>query len=121
MRTCRFVICPLLILLAQRTHAQSQWQRLYPLPTQQGLAGATYANDLFVAVGDYDTILTSPDAVTWTARPTEGSAMLADVAYGNGQFIAVGTEYSAECEITTALRSSRDGLTWTEQPPLQST
>jgi hypothetical protein len=50
----------------------------------------TYGNGLFVAVGEWGTILTSPDGVTWTARTSGTSNLLYDVTYGNGTFVAVG-------------------------------
>jgi VCBS repeat-containing protein len=55
------------------------------------LNGVKYINNTFVAVGDGGTILTSPDAITWTNRPSaETSATLNDVSYGNGTIVAVG-------------------------------
>ena len=47
----------------------------------------------FVAVGFFGTVLTSPDAVTWTSRLPERDGILEDVAYGNGRFVAVGGQY----------------------------
>jgi hypothetical protein len=36
--------------------------------TRDDLNGVAYGNGLFVAVGDFGTILTSPDGVNWTVR-----------------------------------------------------
>jgi hypothetical protein len=54
------------------------------------LSGVTYGNGLFVAVGSYGTILTSPDGVSWTARASGTSNFLNGVTYANGLFVAVG-------------------------------
>jgi hypothetical protein len=52
--------------------------------TGDWLGGVTYGNGLFVAVGDFGTILTSPDGVSWTARTSGTGNDLYGVAYGNG-------------------------------------
>jgi hypothetical protein len=74
---------------------------------QLASVGVTYGNGLFVAVGKYGTILTSPDGVTWTARTSGTSDYLRSVTYGNGLFVAVG-EYGT-------ILTSPDGVTWTAQ------
>jgi hypothetical protein len=58
--------------------------------TSDVLYNVTYGNGLFVAVGDYGTILTSPDGVTWTPQTSGTSYSLRGVTYGNGLFVAVG-------------------------------
>jgi len=50
----------------------------------------TYGNGTFVAVGDWGTILTSPDGVKWTKRTSGTKSDLHGVTYGNGIFVAVG-------------------------------
>ena len=55
-----------------------------------------YASDLFVAVGDLNTvtanasqlILTSTDGLNWTYRTSPKTAPLYTVTYGNGLFVA---------------------------------
>src|SRR5436190_24258497 len=102
-----FRACAIALLFAAPAAAQTQWQRLHPSLTPQELFGMTYANGLFVAVGAYNTILTSPDAVSWTPRSAEGDTLLTEVAYGNGLFVAAGL---AGCgDAGTALRTSSDG------------
>ena len=54
------------------------------------LTAVTYGNGLFVAVGDRNAILTSPDGVTWTQRASGTVGFLRGVTYGNGTFAAVG-------------------------------
>jgi hypothetical protein len=71
-----------------------------------------YANGRFVAAGEassgyapYAAILTSTDSVTWTmVRPSTGPALRA-VTYGNGLWVAAGTE----------LFTSADATTWTRR------
>jgi hypothetical protein len=62
------------------------------------IAAVTYDNGTFVAVGDGASggtggITTSTDGTTWTKRTTPGtsSTSLYSVAYGNGYWVAVGT------------------------------
>jgi hypothetical protein len=100
---------------------------LVPLANQtSNLTDITYANGLFVAVGEaylapgqtIAHIITSPDGVTWTThdpglpQTIQGYNWIA-VAYGNGKFVVALTEFlSGECLVLT----SPDGQTWTRQP-----
>ena len=45
----------------------------------------------FVAVGYTGTILTSPDAVTWTSHAFDTSGALWDVTWNGSQFVVVGS------------------------------
>jgi len=103
------------MLLTGPATGQSTWQLRSPLPTSNGLMSVTYGNDLFVAVGFFDTILTSPDAVTWSLRSQEGQGLLTDVAFGNGTFVAIGVERDYAPR-TTVIRTSRDAINWTNGP-----
>jgi len=58
--------------------------------TRRWLGSVTYANNTFVAVGDWGTILTSSNGVNWTARTWGTGAWLYGVTYGNATFVAVG-------------------------------
>ena len=78
--------------------------------TSNSLGGIAYGNGLFVAVGIYGTIITSPDGITWTQRTSGTSNHLKRIAYGNGLFVAVGSKYPNESILT-----SSDGITWTER------
>ena len=78
--------------------------------TSNYLNGIAYGNGLFVAVGIYGTIITSPDGITWTQRTSGTSNHLQGVVYGDGLFVAVGSEYPNESILT-----STDGITWTER------
>ena len=78
--------------------------------TSNSLGGIAYGNGLFVAVGIYGTIITSPDGITWTERTSGTSNHLSSVVYGNGLFVAVGGE-----RLNESILTSSDGITWTER------
>jgi hypothetical protein len=50
----------------------------------------TYGNGQFVTVGDFGTILASPDATTWTIKNSGTTEYLRSVTFGDSQFVAVG-------------------------------
>jgi hypothetical protein len=54
------------------------------------LTAVAYGNGLFVAVGKWGAILTSPDGETWTEQASPTGNPLFGVTYGNGTFVAVG-------------------------------
>jgi len=70
---------------------------------------------LFVLVGDYGMIMTSPDASvsSWTAQNSNTSYSLHSVAWSGSQFVAIG---SANTVVT-----SPDGVTWTVQSAVPGT
>ena len=71
------------------------------------LENVAYGNGIFVAVGDWGTILTSRDGVKWTQQHSGTDEDLQGVAYGNGTFVVVG-RYGG-------ILTSQDGATWTAQ------
>jgi YVTN family beta-propeller protein len=78
------------------------------------LTSVTWGKGLYVAVGQYATIATSPDAVTWTVihrlpGTLTNNVFLNEVVFLNGRFLAVGQG--------GLLMSSSDGLTWTSSHP----
>ena len=58
-------------------------------------------------MGANGTLVTSPDAVTWTVQAAIGANTLSAVTFGT-QFIAVGAKGS--------IFTSTDGTTWAAQP-----
>ena len=50
--------------------AQSEWTWRYPLPQGNGLRGLLWTGSTLVTVGEHGTVLTSPDGLAWTLRPT---------------------------------------------------
>ncbi len=84
------------------------------IPTTGWIYGATYGNGLYVAGGSSNTIITSPDAINWTARVsgfTNGNSRIDSVAFGNGKFVAV-TSYGWLTDIQDVVQTSVDGITW---------
>ncbi len=77
------------------------------------IGGVTYGNGTFVAVGEYDKFLTSPDGVNWTVRSSGSNNNLLSfnaVTYGNGNFVAVGVGSTV---FGNKILTSPDGVTWT--------
>src|SRR5262245_40805787 len=103
-------------------HADSldNWHLRSPPASSTGnLAAVTYGSGLFVAVGPADSplqrelILTSPDALTWTARSSGNTNPLTAVAHGNGTFVALGTLHSGGFLPDSAMIvTSSDGTNW---------
>jgi len=81
------------------------WHWRYPLPQGNTLVAIAYGNGAFVAVGEFGSIVTSQDGVTWTNRISGTSYNLNGVTYGNGTFVAVGG----------GILTAPDGVTWTER------
>lgn len=73
--------------------------------TTKTLYDITYVNNMFIAVGESGTILTSPDGETWTSRTSGTSNDLQGVTYGNGTFVAV--------SMKGTILTSTDGAKWT--------
>jgi hypothetical protein len=89
------------------------------------LTGVAAGPDSVVAVGP-GTIVTSSDGTTWSRQ---AAVTLNDVAYGGGQYVAVGNKSRAVSHYQRPnynyILTSRDGFDWTEQTgvtnlPLQS-
>lgn len=104
------------ILLSNRTDDQSgTWAKVHT--ASRGLCGVAYGNGIWVAVGFGNTVLTSTNGSTWTART--GAMAASDwlwIEYGNGQFVAVGGATVNGQAIGTIMYST-DGITWTKGNP----
>ncbi len=83
--------------------AQDHWSWVSPLPQGNELKKAIFAAGQYVAVGDLGTIVTSPDGSNWTAQDSGTRDELWDVAWGHGQYVAVGA----------AILTSPDARHWT--------
>jgi hypothetical protein len=93
---------------ADGTNWTSRTRQVVPYVTGWGrpdLQGVTHGRDKFVAVGN-GVILTSADGAEWTLRERP-AAPLSSVAYGDGEFVAVGGNGT--------ILTSTDGLTWQSQ------
>ena len=77
------------------------------------LIGVTYGNGLFIAVGEADTLITSPDGSNWIPR-SSGTAnkMLAGVSYGNGMYVVTMFDSGLTTSGKTIL-TSFTGIDWT--------
>lgn len=82
-------------------------------PRQQQLRAVAFGNGQFAAVGDRDSIYTSPDGISWTMRTSWSGASILNVAFGNGQFVAVGGGTNSLGQPVSTILSSPDGVTWT--------
>lgn len=70
-----------------------------------GFNDVVFGNGLFVAVGTDAVVQTSTDGTLWVSRYSKTFESLGGVAYGGGQFVAVGPSLIAR---------STNGITWTE-------
>jgi hypothetical protein len=107
------LFCFIIPLASRGADLLDEWTLLAPLPTGNDLGAVAFGNGLYVAVGNNATITTSPDGTQWTRRDSgidlsaEGTLGLRGVAYGGGQFVAVGFGIVV---------TSPDGVNWTVRP-----
>ncbi len=78
------------------------WQWRSPLPQPNALCTIAYGNGTFVAMGVYNTVLTSRDGITWTQSSAEKGANIRAVIFARNVFVAVGN----------AIYTSPDGIKW---------
>lgn len=87
----------------------ASWTRsTAPTTTQLNSVVWSDQNQLFVAVGNAGTILTSPDGVFWTQQVSHTTADLADVTKTGNLIIATGT--------AGTILASSDATNWTVYP-----
>ncbi|MCX6954355.1 MAG: hypothetical protein NTV51_19560, partial [Verrucomicrobia bacterium] len=112
MRKSLLLLLALFTLAPVSLRAQETW-----LPRTSGVTtplwGVAYGNNLWVAVGELGTIVTSPDGITWTKRnsgfPTR---WLVGVTYANNLWVVVGGTAPIN-ESQGLILTSPDGITWT--------
>ncbi len=105
-----FLLAVLLFLLPGRClfgDPLDNWTWSYPNPQGNALRAVTYGNGLFVAVGDYGTIIISPDGYNWTNETYGQFPALFGVGYAGGIYVAVGAG--------GAILTSSNGVAWTQQ------
>src|SRR5512136_2127248 len=96
MKSARFILIFLSISISisipslSSADSLDNWHPRNPSPQGNSLAAVTYANGIFVAVGDYGTILTSPAGAAWTRRSSGTTDRLNAVTYGNSIFVVGG-------------------------------
>ncbi|YCM46677.1 hypothetical protein V2O64_11665 [Verrucomicrobiaceae bacterium 227] len=101
------------LLLTHLSSAQTIYEQLKlrnPLPTPNHLNIITELNGKWIAAGEYGTILSSTDAQNWTLHPTGYDKSITDVAYGNGIYLALGSD-------NRHILTSPDLETWTIDRP----
>ncbi len=82
------------------------WEWENPIPQGNTLnAVAWNGSNLYVAVGDRGTVMTSPDAVSWMASNVGNTNRLTAAAWGNGRFVAA--------DDMGGIVTSPDGGNWT--------
>jgi hypothetical protein len=64
-----------------------QWTQVHPLPNWTGVA---FGANRFVSVGEFGSVQSSSDGITWSGQSSGTGSALSDVLFANGKFIAVG-------------------------------
>jgi photosystem II stability/assembly factor-like uncharacterized protein len=82
-------------------------------PTPRNVFGVTWADTVFVAVGEGDLILTSIDGTDWVQRLTGHAArVLRDVTASDHRIVAVGGHLASGNKYLGDVRISSDGIEW---------
>jgi hypothetical protein len=68
------------------------WTERATKPSSRGMFGATFADGVFVTVGNNGFAQLTTDATVWQEVNTGTDRRLRGVAYGNGKFVAVGND-----------------------------
>ena len=91
------------------------WESALSVPSGNWESVA-YGNGTFVAIdittGNTQSVMTSPDGLTWTLQTTPSGKRFSTVIYGGGLFVAVGSQNVVS---TDQIMTSPDGITWTVQ------
>src|SRR5207249_3387628 len=94
----------------------NEWTWRSPTLTGNQLRGIAFGDNLYVAVGDYGTIMTSSDGSHWAQQPSSGKEHLSELTYGNGVFVAAEPTYDFPTGIwTNPIFTSPDGAHWTRR------
>lgn len=98
------------------TPTASGWAWRNPGPQGNDLFAVGYGNGLYVGVGWHGTVVSSPDGKDWSfvryGGEVEPFAVMRDVAYGNGTFVAVGGDDLGTNIGERAALVSKDGTAW---------
>lgn len=81
-------------------------------PNGNQLLAVAFGNSSFVAVGEAETVVTSPTAATWTHQTESQVGNLQGLVWSGTQFVAVGFDSSVTASVIV---TSPDGVTWTSR------
>jgi hypothetical protein len=70
------------------------WSLRQPSLLQDNLNDVSFVGDTFIGLSDSGRIISSPDGTNWVVNTSGAKGPLVDVAFGNGRFVAVGSDYS---------------------------
>lgn len=107
-RTVTLSVSLVLLSLSHFAQTCEAWKWVNPSPQGNNLNSITYGNGLWVGVGDYGTIITSPDGESWTVRKTGVTNNLKDAVWGDGKWVVVGWQGT--------VLTSTDGVIWSLGP-----
>jgi hypothetical protein len=85
----------------------------FPAPrVNPALSAIAYGNNEFVGVGNNGTVLTSPDALTWTLRGAGALNNLWGIAFGGNEFVGAGWSLADTGVDQGRIFTSPDGVVW---------
>jgi len=82
--------CAVWLLADLQANPLDHWYWRNPLPQGNFLHDVGYGGGVFVAVGDYGTIITSTNGLDWTLQASKTEASLLGITYDAARFVAVG-------------------------------
>jgi hypothetical protein len=86
------------------------WRLRQPSLLQDNLNAVSFVGDTFIGLSDSGRIISSPDGTNWVVSPSGAKGPLVDEAFGNGRFVAVGSDYSPVAGAQISVSS--DSRTW---------
>ena len=90
-RTILFSLLLILVAFPYQSSADplDNWHWRNPLPQGNNLNDVIYADNMFVAVGDFGSVVTSSDGINWAAQPSVTDSNLRAITNANGIYVAV--------------------------------
>ena len=105
-----------IIYRSNRGYSTAAWGPIYSSPNV--LYGVAYGTGTWVVVGDSNIVIRSTDSTSWTTSTGAMPGCLwADIAYGNGKFVAIGNTTIDGVFQGAIMYSTDAGLTWTKGNP----
>ena len=85
------LLAALTALSACPAFAQVYWGSRSAPSQAEDIWCVAFANDTFAATTSQGNVLTSPDGLSWKSTPASPGTVLTSIAYGQGQWVAVGS------------------------------